>query len=134
MTDVPAKNIIQIEKKIPDNLQTFRGTLAVHQVLWKRGIADITFRSASCFECNYGMICNHGKHLGFSKLPSSDLMPPTAADEEYVVPLISTKNPAVLKNITNVSEPSAVIKVVAGPSNIKIVSSKKIIINKSKNH
>lgn len=102
MIDVHEESITEIKKKIPENLQPFRGTLEVHQVLWKKGFPNLTFRNASCFECDCGITSTHGKHLGILKIPLSVTSPPIPHTE--VLPLKATKSQfgnAVFTNITN---------------------------------
>lgn len=58
-------DVEQRAKMIPNNLETFMGTLKVHQVLWERNCRRLNFRTSSCFKCTTMQICTHGKHLGF---------------------------------------------------------------------
>lgn len=62
---VSEQDIIQRERLIPEQLKPFRGTLSVHQVLWDAFRPKITMRNMSCFLCDAGEICSHGKHLGY---------------------------------------------------------------------
>ncbi|PZC80151.1 hypothetical protein B5X24_HaOG215373 [Helicoverpa armigera] len=134
LIDVPEDKIIDKENKMPKNLLPFRGTLEVHQVLWKKGLSMLTLRNASCFECDCGIICAHGKHLGFLDIPQS-LSSSPITDTDKVTPLIATKRyygNEVFANITNTMQRStpieANVSIVARPSNIKILQNKRIIM------
>lgn len=58
-------------KMIADKLQTFNGSLKVHQVLWQRNCNRLTLRTSSCFKCTYGQVCSNAKHLRFIAITSS---------------------------------------------------------------
>ncbi|XP_046961868.1 uncharacterized protein LOC124531361 [Vanessa cardui] len=94
---VSEEDIIQREKLIPESLKPFRGTLAVHQVLWDKFNPRITMRNMSCFLCDVGEICSHGKHLGF--INNLSVNQNTNIDAS-VVPLKNTKSkfPFALQN------------------------------------
>ncbi|CAH0713855.1 unnamed protein product, partial [Brenthis ino] len=93
---VTEEEIIQKKRLIPEKLKPFRGTLSVHQVLWDKFIPRITMRNASCFLCNVGDVCAHGKHLGYI-----NSMPVIQNDNEnidFVIPLANTKPKSVKPN------------------------------------
>lgn len=76
----------------------FKGTLSVHQVIWDKFHRWTTMRSISCFLCDAGEICHHGKHLGFIENKKS--VPDLSHVEDYdvVIPLSQTK-PSIPKAI-----------------------------------
>ncbi|CAH0404768.1 unnamed protein product [Chilo suppressalis] len=90
---VSEEEIIQREKLIPEQLKPFRGTLSVHQVLWDLFTPKITMRSMSCFLCDVGEICNHGKHLGYIINSNYAINKNTITDvtSYNIVPLAKTK-------------------------------------------
>lgn len=98
---VTEQNIIEKEKKIPKNATPFRGTLSVHQVIWKKDQDYITFMDLSCFSCEAGEICRHGFHSGFMKNPGkiTDNLP---VSQDFVAPLVRSKKNLSAKR-TNIS-------------------------------
>ncbi|CAH0398775.1 unnamed protein product [Chilo suppressalis] len=87
---VTEQNIIEKEKKIPKNATPFRGTLSVHQVLWKKDQDYITFRNLSCFSCEPGEICRHGLHSGFMK-NRGKITDNLQQSKDFVAALVRTK-------------------------------------------
>ncbi|XP_046972969.1 uncharacterized protein LOC124539689 [Vanessa cardui] len=116
------------EQKIPSKLDTFKGTLKVHQVLWQLHCDRLTLRSSSCFKCTCGQICDHGKHLGFIKIPHSAAITINQDEDRDHVTILATTKRRTLCNVTNLQTNQKVL--VAGPSNIKILSNKLIQIQK----
>ena len=87
---VSEEDIIQRERLIPEQLKPFRGTLSVHQVLWDMFKPKITLRNMSCFLCDAGGICSHGKHLGY--INNTSVTNRTDDLDSHVVTLAKTKN------------------------------------------
>ncbi|KAL4706698.1 hypothetical protein ACJJTC_014453 [Scirpophaga incertulas] len=80
---VEEADVVEREKKIPKDLKTFKGTLSVHQVIWDKYHKWTTMRSISCFLCDAGEICHHGKHLGF--IDSKTTVPDSTHLDDYDV-------------------------------------------------
>lgn len=76
----------EVEEKdwlLPTNLNTFRGTLQIKQVVWtKETNSRIVLRRLSCIEdecIKYVVKCPHGKHLDFHNLSSDREIKPQLA-------------------------------------------------------
>lgn len=60
------KDIEEIDKHIPVDLATFKGTMRAHQWTWMKGADVLYFNEMSCYSCLPGQQCSHfniGKHL-----------------------------------------------------------------------
>lgn len=128
---VTEDEVVAKEAMLPKNLKPFKGTLNVHQVLWKQGQYNLVYRKASCFDCEY--ICIHDKHLGFSNVVNYNIQnddgrpgPSTSDSAYYVAPLARTSK--ALSNITNTSTNLNVVSTT--PKKIVILSNKKVIVKK----
>lgn len=57
---VTPKDVLDMEKKIPKDLETFKGTMKVHHYSWtKEKNMEVYFSSVSCMECSCGTQCIH---------------------------------------------------------------------------
>lgn len=57
--ETPMKDI---DKLIPDSLETFKGTMAAHQFTWTKEFPKkVHFNSVSCYACKPGTECKHFK-------------------------------------------------------------------------
>ncbi|KAL4719548.1 hypothetical protein ACJJTC_012983 [Scirpophaga incertulas] len=67
--EIASANIDEKERMIPKFVPTFKGTMAVHQVIWRCGSESnrLEMRSRSCFICQENTCCRH-YHLGIHDL------------------------------------------------------------------
>ena len=57
---IDSEDIEELYKQLPNNIQTFRGTLKVHEITWSKNNKVIfQVRRLSCIECTAEQICNH---------------------------------------------------------------------------
>lgn len=100
---IAEKDIIEKEKSIPKNATPFRGTLSVHQVLWKKDQNYITCRELSCFSCEPGEICRHGFHIGFMKNPAKTT-DSIQQSKDFVVPIRRSKKCLSVRDLTGMKD------------------------------
>lgn len=60
---VNVNDIEEIDKHIPDDIETFKGTMRAPQWTWKKGAHDLYFNEMSCYTCTPGQQCSHF-HIG----------------------------------------------------------------------
>ncbi|KAL4711613.1 hypothetical protein ACJJTC_003630 [Scirpophaga incertulas] len=67
--EIASANNDEKERMIPKFVPTFKGTMAVHQVIWRCGSESnrLEMRSRSCFICQENTCCRH-YHLGIHDL------------------------------------------------------------------
>ncbi|CAH0726839.1 unnamed protein product, partial [Brenthis ino] len=89
------------DRKIPQNVNIFKGTMSVHQVLWSSNNLRMTFRKLSCFFCQNGIECSHGYHLGYMDVPQTII----ELEEELLHDFLETNTtPEIINEITNSPE------------------------------
>ena len=80
-------------ESLPHNVSAFKGSMKVHQAIWRRGVEHLEMKSLSCFACQYRRHCKHhtiGQHVSRpSELEDNhhaDLEPRTVSPVEPSLP------------------------------------------------
>lgn len=69
------REIMEIDRVLPKNLKTFKGTMKKHQWTWNRSVPGrILFNELSCYTCKPSEKCTHF-HMGESQQPVEQLEP-----------------------------------------------------------
>jgi hypothetical protein len=79
--------------------------MKLHQVVWTKSSVDLAMRSLSCVEpvCLHDTVkCNHGKHLGFYRLPTQSVV--QEEKESIVLPLRDAKQMSTGSNNVSISD------------------------------
>lgn len=63
---VDAKDINSIDAFLPIDLDTFKGTLKIHEVTWTKNCSALQVRELTCRECSPDKKC---KHFGLGEIP-----------------------------------------------------------------
>ncbi|KAF6200319.1 hypothetical protein GE061_006622 [Apolygus lucorum] len=63
---VESSSIQDSIKSLPQNVSSFKGSMKVHQVVWRREVKHLEMKMLSCFVCQYKRKCKHhtiGQHV-----------------------------------------------------------------------
>ncbi|CAH1115714.1 unnamed protein product [Psylliodes chrysocephalus] len=82
------KDDLQVENLIPLNLNTVKGTMSVHNIVWTKEENTVTLKSLTCQRCRIGSTCLHYNINTIKRCPV--LIQPKYTDSQPQIQRIST--------------------------------------------